>query len=77
MKFPGDSVTSLKRLGTETTSTSYPSSKMLNIVMKWLMLEETDYTVITTAHHYLSSFLFLHLHMRPKISPYSVMINIS
>jgi len=57
----GDSVTSLRRLGTETTSTSYPSSKMLNIVMKWLLLEETDYTVITTAHHYLSSFLFLHL----------------
>ena len=56
-----DSVTSLRRLCTETTSTAFPSSKMLNIVMRSLLLEETDYSVMVAAHSYLSSFLFLHL----------------
>ena len=56
-----DSVTSLRRLCTETTSTAFPSSKMMNIVMRSLLLEETDYSVMVAAHSYLSSFLFLHL----------------
>ena len=57
----GGSVTSIKRLSTETTSTTFPSSKMLNIVMRSLLLEETDYSVMAAAHSYLNSFLFLHL----------------
>ena len=62
----GGSVTSIKRLGTETTSTAFPSSKMLNIVMRSLLLEETDYSVMAAAHSYLNSFLFLHLRAGSK-----------
>jgi hypothetical protein len=57
----GDSVTSIRRLRGETASTAFPSSKMLNIVMRSLLLEEKDYSVLAAAHSYLCSFLFLHL----------------
>ena len=56
-----DSATSIKRLKMETTFTAFPSSKILNIVIKNLLLEETDFNVICKAYDYLNHFLFLHL----------------
>jgi len=56
-----DSVASIRRLKIETTSSAYPSSSLLNIVMKKLLLEEKDPNVIVKAYEYLDHFLFLHL----------------
>ena len=56
-----DSATSIKRLKMETTFTAFPSSKILNILMKKLLLDETDFNVISKAYDYLNHFLFLHL----------------
>ena len=61
-----DSVTSLRRLKAETTSTAFPSSKMLNIVMRSLLFEETDPSVLRAAHNYLCHFLMLNLHPGSK-----------
>ena len=56
-----DSVAIIRRLKIETTSTAYPTSSLLNTVMKKLLLDEKDHGVMIKAHDYLDHFLFLHL----------------
>jgi len=56
-----DSVAIIRRLKIETTSTAFPTSSLLNTVMKKLMLEEKDHEVMVKAYDYLDHFLFLHL----------------
>lgn len=56
-----DSVACIRRLTIETTSTAFPTSSLLNIVMKKLLLEGKDPEVRVKAYEYLDHFMFLHL----------------
>ena len=59
-KFFSDSIMCIRRLKNETCSSSAPSSKVLNVLFKTLLLEETNLHVINSAVNYLNHFLFLH-----------------
>ena len=50
----------ITRLKNETCSSSVPSSKVLNVLFKTLLLEESNLHVINSAVNYLNHFLFLH-----------------
>ena len=59
-KFASDSITCIKRLKMETSSTVGPSSKILNILFKNILLEETNMRVLQATVDYLNRYLFLH-----------------
>ena len=59
-RFISDSITCVKRLKMETCSTVRPNSKILNVIFKNLLLEESNPHVLHTAVDYLNHFLFLH-----------------
>ena len=59
-EYASDSITCIKRLKMETCSTVTPNSKILNILFKNLLLEESNHYVIHSAMDYLNHFLFLH-----------------
>ena len=55
-----DAITCIKRLKMETCSTISPNSKILNVLFKDLLLEESNHYVIHSSINYLNTFLFLH-----------------
>ena len=55
-----DALTCIRRLKMETCSTITPNSKVLNVLFKDLLLEESNQYVINSAIDYLNNFLFLH-----------------
>ena len=55
-----DALTCIRRLKMETCSTLTPNSKILNVLFKDLLLEESNHYVIHSTIDYLNTFLFLH-----------------
>ena len=55
-----NALTCIRRLKMETCSTITPNSKVLNVLLKDLLLEESNQYVINSAIDYLNNFLFLH-----------------
>jgi len=56
-----DSVATVRRIIIETTSTAFPTSSILHVVIKKLLLDGMDHVVRIKAYDYLNHFLFLHL----------------
>merc|ERR1719153_136675 len=56
-----DSVATIRRIIIETTSSAFPTSSILHVVMRKLLLEGTDHIVRIKACEFLNHFLFLHL----------------
>ena len=74
-RFSSDAVTCLRRLKIETNSCTRPTSKVLNIIFRYLMLEETNFYVVQSAKDYLDYFLFLHCNTERGPSWYKIILS--
>ena len=58
--FYSDSITCINRLKNETCSTAIPDSKVLNVLFRTLLMEESNIFVLKCSVDYINKLLFLH-----------------